>query len=301
MVEPAASAASAALCAAHWRNFIYRSTARHWHALWCRWGPDGSLRTAFTAERCFTPAADGCDMQVTYHYRDERGTVREGPACGPWRITEGAHSQPDGLQHPSSAEMTTLLLPAGGPSAWCAKQAGPGKPCATELFLHHGEHLRMSAGVIHAADGSLVQLALIREDARGPWPSSGWGDSESAAPSSGAALAAALARDGAATEAHGVGHAITADLQQRPLSGDWSATRIATASPTDDVLLLCEDRVAIVAPVRRPDGVPFSSAAAWWPQDGGGALYTIEACWDATGAVSEVRYLVFSATPEGQA
>ena len=108
---------------------------------------------------------DGCDMRVVYHYDDSRGTVRDDAAkCGPWRIT-AKQSRADGIEHPSSAEMTTLLLP-GGPSAWCMKKSAEGKPCAAELFLHHGEHLRMSAGVVHAADGALQTLALIREDAR---------------------------------------------------------------------------------------------------------------------------------------
>ena len=164
--------ASDGAAAAHWRNFIYTRVARRWHALWCRWSPSGELNTSFHAERVFTPVDDrgsGCDMQVIYHYADERGTVSEGPASGPWRITEAEQSRADGLQHPSSPTMTTLLLP-GGPSAWCMKKSLVGQPCAVELVLHHGEHLRLSAGIIHAADGALKQLSLIREDARGPWP-----------------------------------------------------------------------------------------------------------------------------------
>ena len=73
----------------HWSNFIYKHTARHWHALWCRWKPNGDLITEFHAERKFTPLddKDGCAMQVIYHYHDERGTVSTGPPCGPWEIT----------------------------------------------------------------------------------------------------------------------------------------------------------------------------------------------------------------------
>ena len=57
-----------------------------------------------------------------------------------------------------------------------------GEPCAVELFLHHGDHLRMSAGIIHADTGDLKQLSLIREDARGPFPSAGWSSDETATP-----------------------------------------------------------------------------------------------------------------------
>ena len=103
---------------AHWRRFIYLKLARRWHALWCRWSPSGELRSVFDAERAFEPTGKGCSMQVVYHYRDERGTVAEGPQSGPWHLTEEACSTPHGMLHPASPEMTTLLLP-GGPSAWC--------------------------------------------------------------------------------------------------------------------------------------------------------------------------------------
>ena len=73
--------------AAHWRNWIYLTERRHWHSFWCRWSPNGELATQFAAERIFEPAEGGCRMQVVYHYGDERGTVREGPTCGPWTMT----------------------------------------------------------------------------------------------------------------------------------------------------------------------------------------------------------------------
>ena len=51
-------------------------------------------------------------------------------------------------------------------SAWCMKLSPSGAPCAVEMFLHHEEHQRVSFGVIHAPDGKLQQLSLIREDTR---------------------------------------------------------------------------------------------------------------------------------------
>ena len=297
------------LAAAHYKNFLYATTARRWHALWCRWAPDGALKESFHAERSFTPteARDAVDMGVIYHYGGEKGTVSEGPRCGPWRITEAEHSAGDGLLHPSSADMTTLMLPASGPSAWCMKRSAVGEqPCAVELFLHHGEHLRMSAGVIHTAAGELMQLSAIREDARGPFPGAFWSGSTEAATSDGAGLAAALASAGAPVGAKGTGHAITADLQQRALSGvEWSATRMANAVAEKDVVLLCPDSIAVVGTRKRAAGERLRSACAWWPpagsedgSAGSGApthLYTIEATWDEQGALVEVTYLVFTA------
>lgn len=295
-IAPSAGAVAAG-ADAHWANFLYSHTPRHWHALWCRWGAGGELKAQFGAERVFVPVEGGCDMSVVYHYSDDRGTVREGPQCGPWRITKAVHSASDGLLHPSSADMTTLLLPVGGPSAWCMKRSVLGEqPCAVELFLHHGEHLRMSAGVIHGKDGALVQLSAIREDARG-MPSPDWSTSTDATKTDAAGLAAALRATGAPVEALGAGFAISAGLAQRAISGEWASTRVggSGASPADAVLL-CPDSIAVVAPSARTAGEPFTSAAAWWPKAPGDVaptLYTIEARWGVDGALEEVRYLVF--------
>jgi len=284
----------------HWELWIYRQVARHWQALWCRWAPTGELQSRFRAERIFAPCDGGTDMSVVYHYEDERGTVREGPACGPWRITE-AQSRADGIEHPSSNAMTTLLLP-GGPSAWCMKASKLGhQPCAVELFLHHGEHLRMSAGVIHAVDGSLKQCSLIREDSRAPFPSPGWSESTDALATDTEGLAGALARAGAPTACGGgSGHVITSSLEQSAVTAvDWGATRMGSVGADDTILLCDEGRVAIVAPTRRREGAGWSSATAWWPSDADGAtttsrLYTIEAHWDVSGALTQVRHLVFA-------
>ena len=122
----------------HWQNFIYCKEARHWRNLWCRWKPDGSLSETFKAERIFKPMMNGtaCSNRIVYHYSDERGTVKEGPLCGPWTISEAACSKSNGFIHPARKEMTTLLLPGGGDSAWCWMDASEGQPCAAELFLY---------------------------------------------------------------------------------------------------------------------------------------------------------------------
>ena len=148
------------LADAHWSNFLYRHTARHWHAKWIRYLPNGDIKEHFGAERIFHPlptsdGEEGCEMKVIYHYGDERGTVDTGPHAGPWNITRAEHSATDGLLHPSQKVMITLLPVSGGPSVWCAKESVVGQgPCAAELFLHHGDELRMSAGVVHGADGA---------------------------------------------------------------------------------------------------------------------------------------------------
>ena len=269
------------LAAAHWDRFIYRRLARTWHAIWCRWSPAGELRSKWHAERCFAPlpceqrdgSDDGCDMRVVYHYGDERGTVRDDAAkCGPWRIT-AKQSRADGIEHPSSAEMTTLLLP-GGPSAWCMKKSAEGKPCAAELFLHHGEHLRMSAGVVHAADGALQTLALIREDARAFLNDDSadlsppcWSPGTEATPITPAALAAALQEAGVAGR-KGEGDRLTATLVQEGLRDvTWASTRVGAAGDGDVVLLCGGGRVAIVAPATRPSGAAFGCGVAWWPAE----------------------------------
>lgn len=286
------------LPAQHFANFIYRRVARHWHALWIRWQPDGSLKQRFTAERIFEPSKtedgeEGVTMRVVYHYGDERGTVSEGPPCGPWTITEAQHSRSDGMAHPSSPDsMTTLLLP-GGPSAWCMKSSPAGAPCALEMFLHHAEHLRVSFGVIHAPDGALQQLSLIREDTRGPWPRDDLPATEKATKVCAAALTDALAATGAPTSSAGTGAAITAGLAQTALAAvPWAEMRIANVADDTDVMLMC-DNFVIVAPAAIVAGQPWCSGAAWWPD--AGVLYTIEASWDAQGSLLGIRTVEFRA------
>uniref|UniRef100_A0A7S0P227 Uncharacterized protein n=1 Tax=Calcidiscus leptoporus TaxID=127549 RepID=A0A7S0P227_9EUKA len=176
----------------------------------------------------------------------------------------------------------------------------------------------MSAGVVHASDGMLQQLALVREDARGPWPSATpdkvaagceWSASTEAAAVSGERLAAALERAGAPTEGCGVGFALSASLElDAALERPWQSTRVGScaalrgsdgsgSSASSDVVLLCEEaRVAIVAPMQRSDGSRLCSGVAWWPaatEHASAVLYTIEAAWDVNGSLEELRYLVF--------
>jgi hypothetical protein len=299
MQPPTPSGAN--LAAQHFANFLYRRVARHWHSLWVRWHPDGSVKQRFHAERIFAPAADGSDgvqMRVVYHYGDERGTVSEGPTSGPWTITEAEHSRPDGLAHPSSPDsMATLMLP-GGPSAWCMKQSPAGAPCAVEMFLHHADEFRASFGVIHAPDGALQQLSLIREDTRGPWPKDDWSGSDAASRVSAAELHEALVAAGAPVDADGTGSAITADLRQSAIeAARWPEFRAAQIDADADVALLC-DRFVVVGPAMRTAGVAWSAAAAWWPEARAGEtkrLYTIEVRWDAQGGLEGVRTAQFEA------
>jgi len=235
-----------------------------------------------------------------YHYTDERGTVKEGPLCGPWTLTEAECSLSNGFVHPARKGMTTLLLPGGGNSAWCWMDASEGQPCAAELFLHYRD-LRMSAGVIHSPDGSLKQLALIKEDSTGggsAWPlafeSVGWSESVEArmceSPNE------CLGRLGILSCKPADGAATHADLRQENLAGvKWRDTLLGSAGP-DQRIMLCGDssidRVAIVAPAQKVAGAAFGCAAIWWPQESE-MLLTIEVRWDQSGALASVRHLKF--------
>lgn len=283
---------------AHWNNFIYRQHARHWHALWCRWTPAGDLKQRFYAERIFTPIAQGASMRIVYHYDDERGTVVEGPTCGPWELTEELNRS-DGMAHPSSPDsMTTLLLP-GGPSAWCMKACASGSPCAVEMFLHHEETRRVSVGVIHGADGMLQQLSLIRETTQGPWPHDDWSSSEVATRTNASELQELLKAAGMPTEpSAGTGFGITARLEQSTIADvQWESTRVASIAPSDVALLCSNGTCVIVAPEKRVDGQAWCSAAAWWPKASDSeklVLYTMEALWDAQGILEGIRCLSFA-------
>ena len=289
---------------AHWHNFLYRTEARHWRSLWCRWSPSGDLVDRFEAERIFEPLEDrdSCTQRNVYHYSDDRGSVREGPLCGPWVMTAEACATDVGIVHPARQGMSTLLAGPGGPCAWCSTDTASGLPCFAELFLHHGEELRMSAGIIHSSEGQLERLALIREDAA-TWPSSGWtGSDEARVLPNAAACVEALcssSRDSSLLQPGrtGSGHAIFASgLRQEELQGvEWRQTLMARAdadATSHCFMLLDEGSVALVSPKWREAGRPFGSAAAWSPR-GGGKLYYVEASWDGAGAVKHVRHLVF--------
>ena len=99
------------------------------------------------------------------------------------------------------------------------KKSAEGKPCAAELFLTTAS-TSMSAGVVHAADGALQTLALIREDARAFLNDDSadlsppcWSPGTEATPITPAALAAALQEAGVAGR-KGEGDRLTATLVQ---------------------------------------------------------------------------------------
>ena len=81
-----------------------------------------------------------------------------------------------------------------------------GKPCPTPESFYR---LR-SAGIIHGADGKLAQMALIREDANGPFPSTDWSCTDTATPTDSTSIGAALVLAGAPLFSRGAGFAIGA-------------------------------------------------------------------------------------------
>ena len=94
----------------------------------------------------------------------------------------------------------------------------------------------MSAGVVHAADGALQTLALIREDARAFLNDDSadlsppcWSPGTEATPITPAALAAALQEAGVAGR-KGEGDRLTATLVQEGLRDvTWASTRVGAA------------------------------------------------------------------------
>ena len=281
---------------AHWQKFIYRTESRHWHSHWTRYGPTGEILSHFLSERILEPLEleDGCTQSNIYHFNDARGTVSEVPQlCGPWRIM-ASDATDAGVVHPSREQMAMLLLPAG-PSAWGSRRAEDGEPTAVELCLHHGSALRLSAGVIHAADGELQQLSLIKEDTRS-WPSpSAPSLTESTQARLGAGAAAclkALDLEGPPSTA-GRGHSVlAAGVLEEELTLRWADTMVVRAEAEEHRFLLFDDPVALVATRRREAGKPFASALLWRPS-GSGVLYYVEASWGSDGALEQARHVTF--------
>lgn len=277
------------LIARHWDNFIYKSVPRHWHSLWCRWGPTGEILQKFKAERIFKPNENKtCAIQNNvYHYEDIRGTVCEGPLCGPWELRE-EYICDCGLVYPSFETMATVFFP-GGPFAWCVRKSPFGSFFGTELCLHHGDELRMSVGVIYNADGTPKQLSIIREDAKGPFPSSHWSSCTDAQMKTTKELAEILAEEKAPLSSIGTGVLLSVPgPMQESISMSWKETRAAKANE-EDIILIC-DRIALICPKNRLEGEPIICAGLWWPDQ---VLYTIEANWDGNGDFKGVRQVEF--------
>ncbi|KAL1525377.1 hypothetical protein AB1Y20_020237 [Prymnesium parvum] len=176
-----------------------------------------------------------------------------------------------------------------------------GQPCAVELFLHYSDK-RMSAGIVHWPDGSLKQLALIREDVgggAGDWPrvfqSSSW--TENAAAVIVDTSDDCLATLGVTLSRQGSGHVTHADLQQEVIPCiDWSKSLLGSAGPDYRIVLCGEisvDRVAIIAPIERKANTPFACGACWWPI-GSLEFHAIEVWYHGDGTLSSVRHLAFA-------
>jgi len=279
------------LTARHWDNFIYKSVPRHWHSLWCRWGPTGEILQNFKAERIFRPDENRtyAIQRNVYHYEDDRGTVCEGRLCGPWEIKEEYNCE-FGVVYPAFESMTTIFLP-GGPFAWCVRESPFDSFFGTELCLHHGDDLRMSVGVIYNGC-TLKQLSLVREDARGPFPSSHWSCCTDAQIKTPKEFAKILAEAKAPLSSTGTGVSMSSKLVQESISMFWKETR-AAKSNDEDVILIC-DETALICPKNRVEGEPITCAGLWWPE---GVLYTIEANWDANGDFTGVRHVEFRLKP----
>lgn len=157
---------------AHFAMWPYRTESVTWHSDWIRWQVSGEVKARFTATRDFkhTGGDSGEGHQHnTYHFSDDRGTVSEGPMCGPWSHGK-VHSTLEGYVHPARPYMTTLLAPMHG-NAWGMKRLSDGFN-GFELFLGDGGALRFSVGLMYGSqeDSSLKglqQISLIREDSRG--------------------------------------------------------------------------------------------------------------------------------------
>jgi len=275
-------------------NWMYNNLSKHWFSLWCRWNPKGDLLTRFNAERILEPDGKGGTVhRNVYHFRDERGTVSEGELCGPWLINE-ACSKEDGLIHPSRNYMRMFMGPRGA-AAWITPvlpKESSGMPTVAELFLHHGIDIRMSVGLVWNKDADLQSIALIREDARGPFPSPAWSESSSSrVVSPEEMLNIFVGQGGPDSISLGFGNVTSANLYQQPAYNvKFFSTRLASVHPRRDiVMLLDEDRVAIVTPKRKKRDL--HCAIMWRPRDTD-VIRTMEITW-ADGKFLRIRALKF--------
>jgi len=107
----------------------------------------------------------------TYFYEDKRGTVDEGPMCGPWKIDklDPDAADPYGAIHAAAGIMRTIMAPDRS-GAWLMKELPHGDTrfprSGFELIVGDGGHLRFSVGIMYDAAGQLTTVSAIREDSR---------------------------------------------------------------------------------------------------------------------------------------
>lgn len=137
------------------------------------------MKEHFTAFRDFQAKKDHTLQHNTYMYGDERGTVSEGPLCGPWEMNKHEGSSEHGMIHAARPYMRTLMGPDRS-AVWLMKdlpKAGT-TPAGFELFLGDGEFLRLSVGLMYDPTGKLAQVSAIREDSRGFDQEGAWTSSD---------------------------------------------------------------------------------------------------------------------------
>lgn len=152
-----------------WKLWPYFEESIKWHSEWIRYDAEStSINERFQACCDFTAHGDHNTQRHTYMYGDGRGTLSEGPTCGPWKQDKAEGSYDSlGMIHPARPYMRTLLSP-DRTGAWLMKELPPHgeSPSGFELFLGDGESLRISVGIIYDATGALKQVSAIREDSR---------------------------------------------------------------------------------------------------------------------------------------
>jgi len=271
-------------------NWMYDNKRKHWYSFWCRWNPKGDLLTRFYAERILVPDGKGGTIhRNVYHFTDGRGTIQDGPLCGPWLINE-ACSKEDGLIHPSRDYLRMFMGPKGA-AAWITPVLSLGGPVVTELFLHHDENLRMSVGMVWNEQGDLQSVALIREDARGPFPSAYWSESAAARVVSPEEMLRLIV--GKSSVAEGIGNVTLSNLFQDAVFGvNLFSTRIALAHKRRDlVMMMNADNVAVVAPKKKKSDL--SVAIVWRLKH---CIRTMEVQW-MDNVFTKIRILRFDIIP----
>jgi len=157
---------SAKLMHEHWTYWLRSVLEKQYYGHWCRYRGTGELITCFDAERVFVPYGDsGVIHRNIFHY--DSGTVRNCTSCGPWLLKEEECSLPDGVSHPARPDQMRTLVVPNGSGAWLTPTINDDEAFGAEMFLHHGDFLRMSIVAMHHPDGRIGNLSFIREDTRG--------------------------------------------------------------------------------------------------------------------------------------
>lgn len=144
-----------------WDRFV-QFHAKHWHGIWTRYNPDGSILEWFPSERILIPTTDGLRVNHTNH--EKRSSQVN---------TKNWLHEFSGKKKNFEFPTVTYCLPNGA-LLWTTPRFTGNNILNDEFFFRFGDSTRCSVTTLYNTKGELYRVTNIREFENGvptPWSS----------------------------------------------------------------------------------------------------------------------------------